>query len=276
MDTSTPAVRRQISRDPVAMFLESLDPTTGRLPEPRAPKRGRFGGGSLAVFSRDPKRRACARLDHMQLWHGTRLYVKLLINRGRGKRCRSWGSDAEMAECMTFTAGCHYSEAHATRCRKQAEDFGIIASNYVPPHSPRGCIGADKCSCGHFPNAKAPDVDGGGLRTNIGGRVKEVNLAFLLGEGDRWPGPKRFFIHRGGCSEAVDAREEPEAAPDEPAPTSTRPALVALDGGRAGVDDVDQGDELEAPLEASYDPADPGGGGIIHAPGGGDHPYTPL
>lgn len=237
MDSSTSSARRpQNSRSHAIMFRQSLDPTTGRIPEPRTPKRGRFGGTSLAVFSRDRKRAALGEIDHFGLWQGARLLLRLYVQYGRGTRCRSWRSDRAWAEIMARSGLGTYSIAHVRRCRRDLEDIGLVRSVAVTPHSHHGCAGADRCKSGHFPSAKAPDVDGGGVRANVGGRVVEVNLAAILREGALWEGPLREM----GWQDAREAREAGQDAPSAAPAAAEPPRLVALPGGRQ--DD----EELEA------------------------------
>ena len=86
MDSTTSSPKRQSSRDLAVMFQRTLDPTTGRIPEPRSPKRGRYGGASLAVYSRSRKHRAIARVELLGLYQCARMFLTLAINLGRGDR----------------------------------------------------------------------------------------------------------------------------------------------------------------------------------------------
>jgi hypothetical protein len=266
MDSSTPtsnASRRQSNRDLAAMFLETLDPTTGWIPQPMTPKRGRYGGTSLAVFSRNPKHRAIARVEFFPLWQCCRMLLTLYINFGRGERCRSWRSDESIAELMARSGMGTYSVHHVRRCRRLLEDLGLIRSTYVAPHSHYGCAGADKCKAGHWPSSRAPDVDGGGLRARSGGNVVEVNLTAILSMGPLWEGPLREM----GWQDARERCEhdEPPAAP------ASGPQLVALDGGGGLVDELEDDDQAEAAAPAIAPPADPASapeGGIMDAHGG--------
>jgi hypothetical protein len=250
------------------MFLETLDPTTGRIPEPVTPKRGRFGGSSLAVFSRNRKHRAIARVELFGLWQCCRMLLTLYINYGRGERCRSWRSDESLAEMMARSGMGTYSVHHVRRCRRLLEDLGLVRSTYVPPHSHHGCAGADKCKSGHFPATGAPDADGGGLRTKCGGNVVEVNLAAILSEGPLWPGPMREM----GWQDAREARENADPAPA--AEPSSGPHLVALDGGRGPGDALEEHDQADAaapettPPAAAEDLGASSGGVSIHDHGG--------
>lgn len=253
MDTSVPTSnvkRRQSNRDLASMFLETLDPTTGRIPEPRTPKRGRYGGTSLAVFSRNRKHRAIARVELFGLWQCCRMLLTLYINYGRGERCRSWRSDESLAELMARSGMGTYSVHHVRRCRRLLEDLGLIRSTYVPPHSHHGCLGADRCKSGHFPASGAPDVDGGGLRARYGGNVVEVNVAAILSEGPLWAGPLREM----GWQDARERLEHDEPPPASPAPSSG-PQLVALDGGRGDGVELEDDDQAEAAAAAPSSPA---------------------
>jgi len=256
MDSSTSSTRRQSSRDHAIMFLESLDPTTGLVPEPRTPKRGRYGGTSLRVFSPNRKYRAIAAIEHLRLWQCCRSLLRLYAKLGRGERCRSWRSDRAIAEILARSGLGNYSIHHVRRCRRLLEDIGLIRSTEVRPHSHHGCAGADRCKSGHFPSAAAPDVDGGGLLAKSGGLVVEVNLAAILGEGPRWDGPVREM----GWQDARDARDASDEVAKPEASTAGASALEDLGG------DAIEG-AASSPAAAA-DPIGAPGGVIIGAQGG--------
>jgi hypothetical protein len=227
------------------MWLESLDPTTGRIPEPRTPKRGQYGGVSLAVFSRNRKHRAIGRVEHLPLWQGLRTLITVLINHGSGPECSSWLSDEALAERCTFSGGRKYSVDHLRVCRRMGEDFGLLRSRRVLPHHRGPCNAHCKGTIGHFPSRGAPEADGGGMRTNCGGKVMDVNLAAILGEASPWKGPLREM----GWQDARERREGARPDVEPPAAARGAPVLVALEGGRGSVAEAPD-DELEAVLEA--------------------------
>ena len=235
MDRCASAARPQ-SFSPSARHLamqfrsSALDPTTARLAAPVSKRRGRYGGVSLAVHSRSRKEQARARVALLPLWQGCRMLLALYIQLGRGARCRSWWSDRHIAEEMNRSGKGTYSVDHVRRCRRLLEDVGLVRSTYVAPHSHYGC--ADKCPCGHFPNPKAPDVDGGGARAPKGGRVVEVHLAGILGAAALWEGPLREM----GWADAREARElagEGQAPESRPDPIPQRPERPETEHGEA-------------------------------------------
>lgn len=213
------------------MFVQSLDPTTGRVPEPRTPDRG-WGSTSLEIFSRSAKQRACNRVIHFGLWQGARSLLMILINLGRGSRCRSWYSDKRLSEFLKRSGRGTYSYHHLRKCRYALENAGLIRTTQVHAHYDGPCRKDGPCKGGHFPAKSAPDVDGGGLRAGKGGKIVEVNVAAILGTGDRWAGPLREQSwqerHEAAEAPAVPPVGEPEVAWSEGENPMPRPSAARM------------------------------------------------
>ena len=105
-----------------------------------------------------------------------------------------------------------YSVFSVRRAVQQLEDAGLVRCSWVKPGDT-------------FPHPKAPDVDGGGERAYEGGRVREVNIAALLGDAPVWAAPVRRKV--------ADRRE-------------VRAALEEL---RALAADVEPLEDLEQPVD---------------------------
>ena len=137
------------------------------------------GDCSLEVFTRTHKHRAMNRSDYFRLQACARAVLRFLIARGRGKRCRSWWSARRIAAAIPRSGlVAAYSVHHVRRAIKQLEDAGLVRCTIVRAGE-------------RFPRGETPDVDGGGELAYEGGRVREVNMAALLGEGPVWDAPVR-------------------------------------------------------------------------------------
>lgn len=210
------------------MFFQSLDPTTGKLPEPR--RRGRDGrpgtGASLMVHSKNPKHVALARVEHLPIQQCGRSLLAIYIQHGRGKRCRSWNNDETIADLLPRSGGGSYSVYHVRRWRRVLEDMGLIRGTWVKPNEA-------------FPHRDRPDVDGGGLSTESGGRIVEVNLEALVGLRAPWPRPQRGL----GWQDAREAREAAAELRDEleaePEPAAAQAAIEAAPEGGGVITSAD-------------------------------------
>ena len=229
----------------------SLALPSGMLPEPTR------NGKSLALYSRSPKAVATWRGELLPLQQGARSVLALLIARGRGKRYRSWLYAETMAELLPRSGVVeHYSVQHVYRGLRQLHAAGLIRWKVVKPGET-------------FPAGATPDVDGGGVFSESGGKVYEVNMDALCGRGLVWrveasptPTPRALLDDDDAADvEAIAAvaelRAELEATPppEALATPSASPEGVIIHG-RGGVIIHDRPSlDLGSPSENNSDPA---------------------
>lgn len=201
------------------MFAKTLD-ASGRLPEVRT-RRGR----SLALYSRSRKAVALASVEYLPIQQCGRSLLAVLIQNGRGERCRSWFKDEEIAALMPRSGGKSYSRTHVRRWRRILELVGLVRSKYVAPGE-------------RFPSGTAPDVDGGGFSTRVGGNVTEVNMDAVLRLAPVWQGAAPSLgwqDAREARDAAAELRAELEAEGDGDAAEELAEALQEVAAGAVEV-----------------------------------------
>jgi hypothetical protein len=207
------------------------------------------GDVSLEVFNRSPKHRAMNRSDYFRLQACARAVLRFLIARGRGKRMRSWWSARRIAAAIPrsglVTA---YSVHHVRRAIKQLEDAGLVRCTIVRAGE-------------RFPRGETPDVDGGGELAYEGGRVREVNMPALLGEGPVWDAPVRRLRLVTTSAAAILAEGAELAGTDVEAAAAAAQlrGLVQV----AALDALEQGassSPAAPPVAAAAPSSSPGGG----------------
>lgn len=244
MYTSTSRTRcTSSSRDLAVNFAATLDPT-GKLP-PVQTRRGK----SLAFYSRSPKAVALSRIKYLTIQQAGRVLLAFYVQVARGKKARSWFSDAEIATMLPRSGGGSYSRHHIRRWRKILEIVGFIRTIEVLPGAP-------------LPSRENPDEDKG-FTDHAGRLVVEVNLAACAGLEAVWRN-----VVRGGWQEDRDAREaaeelRAELEAEEAEREAKRAQLAALDASPepSPVDEARQlpePDPQPSPAAASRQaPADP-------------------
>ena len=117
-----------------------------------------------------------------------------------------------------------YSKHHVRRALRQLVAAGLVRCDRIQP---------GEC----FPDKDAPDVDGGGMETQRGGNVVEINVDALLGRGPVWLPPPPQSPSQAALD--ADAAEGPaEAFPGLPGRAGeAASAAVGSEAARSGESD---------------------------------------
>ena len=182
---------------------------SGMLPE-RLTRRGR----SSTLYTSSPKARALARASDLALQACTRATLAFLVKVGRGKRWRSWYSAEQIADLLPRSAEMpNYSKHHVRRAIRQLGAAGLAR-----------CVRVKPGEC--FPDKDTPDLDGGGIETDQGGNVIELNVDALLGRGPVWlPAPPQAPQPAVGDDDGLEGPPETfPGLPERPVEPNPAPA----------------------------------------------------